>query len=352
MSHPDNLKHATARAGDHQHQVPGKRAIQHMILQFNVSQAEAIKRGFNAPSLIKLEVDIPSLTPKQRKIIAQRLWDGWRLDSSHPNYGLGEIPQPDLSGVIEKLDAIIADREKIQAEDQIKTQQAEAFKLDYSARLITEPHKMVRREYYAENSLVDYDYDAKQHFGSVSNMLTPEAYVVWEATLEALNQAAEAEEKAQAEKKQAEKDRVAAARKAGSDHAVATYGSDVQKQMYARGVLDTDIIEGWLQDEVFAPITLEKYQPLTEADCDYPDNCDPESTKLYFRNGKLGTLTPPQFEAVLAAEKALPGCSCEVHLHLIEDDNDSSVELSPVKYSLDVTVQHRGFSFIRSFALD
>lgn len=90
----------------------GKPAYNAMTLKFAVDQAEAIRRGIESSSTIRLEVDIPSLPQEVRNFIADRFSAGEVLaDPSRVGYSaaaLLAIPQPDVQGMLEKINSELA----------------------------------------------------------------------------------------------------------------------------------------------------------------------------------------------------------------------------------------------------
>lgn len=78
-----------------------------MKLRFHVNQPEAIKRGFDCGSVVKIEVNIPDLSQKHRNIIADRFYKGSVLKEPFIDKPITEIlltiQEPTLNGVLETL---------------------------------------------------------------------------------------------------------------------------------------------------------------------------------------------------------------------------------------------------------
>lgn len=89
-----------------------------MQLTCTIDQPEAIRRGFNTNSTVKLEIDPATLTQGEREILALHFENGeFKYGSIRP-----PIPEPTLKGLIEKI-AEMATAKAIQRE---KDAQAEA----------------------------------------------------------------------------------------------------------------------------------------------------------------------------------------------------------------------------------
>ena len=84
-----------------------------MTLRFFLDQSEAIRRGFDGGSIVKLQVPIPELSKEQCKFIGDRFWKGTiyrdevtgRTDQEISKMPFLRIKEPTLHGVLEAIAA-------------------------------------------------------------------------------------------------------------------------------------------------------------------------------------------------------------------------------------------------------
>lgn len=112
-----------------------------------VNQAEAIRRGFNADSTSKFELDVTGLSPEQRTALADNLVDG-RFRR--------KVSQPGPEGLIEALDRIIVleAEQTARAEEQREKTRA-AFANDPAALVEIEFNGRTRLKYPHELDALD-----------------------------------------------------------------------------------------------------------------------------------------------------------------------------------------------------
>jgi len=75
-----------------------------------IDKKEAIKRGINAPGTIALEVDMSSLKKEYRDLISEFVGDDGQLKTAQGS--LLAVPTPNLEGLFETLDSVLAERAK------------------------------------------------------------------------------------------------------------------------------------------------------------------------------------------------------------------------------------------------
>ncbi|HEY5505323.1 MAG TPA: hypothetical protein VIK28_09205, partial [Sedimentisphaerales bacterium] len=75
-----------------------------------IDKKEAIKRGINAPGTIALEVDVSSLKKEYRDLISEFVGDDGQLKTAQGS--LLAVPTPNLEGLFETLDSVLAERAK------------------------------------------------------------------------------------------------------------------------------------------------------------------------------------------------------------------------------------------------
>lgn len=94
--------------------IAGHAAHKTMQLQVQVDQAQALRRGINAPfSTVKIEVDPAQLSPEVREEIASNLLEGCRLNANIT------VVEPSLAGLISVIDR----RLKVLAEKKAKAEE-------------------------------------------------------------------------------------------------------------------------------------------------------------------------------------------------------------------------------------
>ena len=79
-----------------------QRAHNTMQIKCPINQAEAIRRGFDTNSSIKLEVDPGLLSQARRDVLARRFNSG-----EYEVYGDDRLPEPTVDGLLEALDKVI-----------------------------------------------------------------------------------------------------------------------------------------------------------------------------------------------------------------------------------------------------
>ena len=232
-----------------------------MQLTCKVNQAEAIRRGFDTNSTVKLEIDPATLTQEQRETLAGKFKNG-----EFEVYGDNCLPEPTLSGLIESLDKITSDR-KAEAAKKEKTKQ------DLLARFDANPRDIV---FYT-----DFNDAAGFRNGFQSDWIDESRKAVFDATVADLKRedqeeraAKKAEEerlKAEREAKQAERD----AKKAAATEELRTWaiahGSETLR-------LRTEEDINWqsMALEEWATASL-KYAGITADPCADPAGYDPDS---------------------------------------------------------------------------
>lgn len=211
----------------------------------SVNQSEAIRRGFNSNSTLKLDIDVSQFSPSQREVIA-RLFRSGELKTD--SYNLLEINQPDLVGLTEALDKIHSDWSDEKAKQAERLAKANQFRLDYSEKFVTDPVKFCPRDclgYWGMSAVVSYDYDAAQIFGNdIRSMLTPEAFSCFEERRNCLCQEVakeEAEKKAVRDRAKAEADDLAERKKAQLDAAAVVAGGLVAERRSAGYADDSEL---------------------------------------------------------------------------------------------------------------
>ena len=98
---------------------PGQAGRNTMQLNCKLNQCEAIRRGYNASSSIKLEVDPSSLTQLERDTLA----DHFNAGDYNPNLAAALLNEPTLEGLKESLACIAND--KAQKADALERKKAE-----------------------------------------------------------------------------------------------------------------------------------------------------------------------------------------------------------------------------------
>lgn len=84
-----------------------------MEILCKVDQAEALRRGIDAPSsTVKVQIVPAELTEPERQRLAQALDDGHDATAYKSGRGLGAIPSPDAAGLRERLAEVLAEEER------------------------------------------------------------------------------------------------------------------------------------------------------------------------------------------------------------------------------------------------
>jgi hypothetical protein len=105
-----------------------------MILNCTINQPEAIRRGYDAIKIVPLEVDLSTMCPECRDILASRFKDG------HYKEGFAEHPatlnEPTLAGLMENIREVLeyAAKKKTDLEQQDRQDTADARE-QFAARL-------------------------------------------------------------------------------------------------------------------------------------------------------------------------------------------------------------------------
>jgi hypothetical protein len=111
-----------------------------MQLNCPINQAEAIRRGFDTSSTVKLEIDPALLTQDQRDLLAIKFKDG-----AYEAYGDDRLPTPTHDGLVESLEKQIL-KSKANAE------QAEKRKQDLLARFDANPRSVFYYTAYLDSA--------------------------------------------------------------------------------------------------------------------------------------------------------------------------------------------------------
>jgi len=213
-----------------------------MTIQCTVNQPEAIRRGFNAASTVKLEVDMTTLEKPHRELIAEKFDSGvLRLT----------IPQPDMAGLLETLNKEIAER----------ATQAEKTALDekefvekwaaYCELLKADPDSFIERSGYGLRPKdTPYKYQA-----DYPNLMPPDVRSAWDAAVErviakdkAATEARDAKETLDRNAREAEKSRSATALKAQIDAFVTKAGGTLAAR-HKDGYTTKEEITNLIRDE-------------------------------------------------------------------------------------------------------
>lgn len=114
--------------------IAGHAAHKTMQLQVQVDQAQALRRGINAPfSTVKFEVDPAQLSPEVREEIASNLLEGFRLNANIT------VVEPSLAGLISVIDR----RLKVLAEKKAKAEELKKLRIAFSNAVVADPEKYV-----------------------------------------------------------------------------------------------------------------------------------------------------------------------------------------------------------------
>ena len=177
-----------------------------MQIQVNVNQAEAFKRGINAPSsTAKIEVDPSTLPTEVREFIAGKLAEGYRLDLY--SCGFGSVNSPTADGLVEQAHKLMAEAAEAEAARTLA-------RAEYSAKAIAAPESCVSYRSYTGATLVGFSHcierDPSYNIrpSDAKGLVTPEAFAALTAVAERVKR--EYEEKEVAEKVAAEKAKAAA----------------------------------------------------------------------------------------------------------------------------------------------
>ena len=213
-----------------------------MTIQCTVNQPEAIRRGFNAASTVKLEVDIATLEKPHRELIAEKFDAGvLRLT----------IPQPDMAGLLETLNKEIAGR-AAQAENTALEEKEFAEKwAAYCELLKADPDSFIERIGYGiRPKNTPYKYQA-----DYPKLMPPDVRSAWDAAVEraiakdkAATEARDAKETLERQAKEAEKVRSAAALKAQIDVFVTKAGGTLAAR-HTDGYTTKEEIANLIRDE-------------------------------------------------------------------------------------------------------
>lgn len=185
-----------------------------MQLTCKVNQAEAIRRGFNTSSTIKLDIDPATLTPEERATLA----DNFSSGEFKQGYSDGQIPEPTVDGFLETLRQLVAksneDKEKEKerytksvaiASDSFAKRQTTSRSPQIFANLIDGEVKICGQYEGEANTRGRSSYQCLEPYncygGSATTwadlMQSPEG-VAWQAELDQANAAAKAQAEAQA----------------------------------------------------------------------------------------------------------------------------------------------------------
>lgn len=222
-----------------------------MQLQVRVNQAEALRRGINAPtSTAKVEVDPAQLSQEVRDLIASSLHEGFRLDMFD---SFGSVVEPTQAGIVARAEEIIAARKKLAADQ-------EAYRAEFSAKLIANPREHV---FMNRNCAVLKGWhlpgSCEYNVTPDEAKLTPEATEIANATIRAMKEedaayeAKAAAAREESKRKQAEAD--AAKRSALLGALTASHPEDGER--FAAGFMDEDEIEKIIADGYRANLGLE-----------------------------------------------------------------------------------------------
>jgi hypothetical protein len=281
-----------------------------MQITCKVNQPEAIRRGFNTNSTVKLEVDVTALTESQRAVLGEYFTDG----DFRP-----QLPQPDLAGLVEKLDAISARRaEEQRAEEQKKARDVarEAERLQQIVDDLRERKTEKRKSrIYASGRAkdVDYSWDSSPHDEETDRCKQAITLVPggaeWLAGLDAKFQAAKAAAEAQVRANVAAvaaEDRAEAEKEAAINEFkhnwIQRHGTNNQRARLKAGLLSDEEIVQSISDSAFAVTAADRYtEPDVECTCDYPECCT-----VKFTSGTEDTATAEQWDFVDQIRKQLP----------------------------------------------
>lgn len=145
-----------------------------MQVTVKVNQKEAIRRGYNCNSTVKLEVDVTTLTEPQRQRLAQ-WFDNGELKISYTH---AEIPMPNVDGLVEFLNEDIAKLAKeTEKENARKATQAQEL-IEFRKAFDADPEK---HTYWSSNygtHVKGNPYCSDHDAYDLAYWLTPEQQVV------------------------------------------------------------------------------------------------------------------------------------------------------------------------------
>ena len=226
-----------------------------MQIQCDINQTDAIRRGFNASSTAKIEVDITTLTQPQRDALARRFSDG---KLKYPT-----LSEPTITGFLEALDAKAAEDAKEKQEKEEREAKLSAELSVYRARFAADPAAMVEMNRNGSAYLVDrpsmpgyYGYGRETYRFILGDELFAQFSEIearFAAENNACEEAAKAERMRDAEAAQAKADeRKAALEEQRKTHLAAHPGPLAER--FAAGYASASEVDDAIRDEVRATL--------------------------------------------------------------------------------------------------
>lgn len=359
-----------------------------MQVQVKINQPEAIRRGFNAHSTTRLEVDVATLTQPQRDILAERFKNGELEFQSSPDGWYAGLRQTDVAGLVEYLDACVAHESAKKEQQAIADKAREAKREEWQALLRQPDDEFIVKgvqegwlypsgnvgtlgtEAYNVRDIKADLWDRKvpsyttfssdwsdTNYGMDAYLSKSEAVT---AIVHSHNQpiygAHHAEQSAIKAQKECEK----TARKERLDaqlrDAIARLGTDAQKGRLAAGMLDlNEEAIPLIEQEMFAPTaefaTYRKITPQQVRDCLPEDWYEPETEKVEFHDPeKVDTCTDEEWLLMERIRVIVPDAEIEINQHCgYIDWSKSGCAASIFRNSISVTLTCGEITATRQF---
>lgn len=360
-----------------------------MQVQVRINQPEAIRRGFNAHSTTKLEVDVANLTQPQRKILALRFTNGELEFQSSPDGWYAGIRQPDVAGLVEYLDACAAHETAKEEQQAIADKAREAKRAEWQA-LLQQPDDQFIVKGVQQGSLYPsgnvgthgteaynvrdikaelWDYKvpgyttfssdwSDTNYGMDAYLAKREAVTnIVQSHNQPIYEAHHAEQSAIKAQKQREETARNERRDAQLRDAIARLGTDPQKGRLAAGMLDlNEEAIPFIIQEMFAQLAeFAAYSKITlqeVRDCLPEDWYEPETEKVKFHDPeKADTCTDEEWLLMEKIRVIVPDAEIEINQHCgYIDWSKSGYAASIFRNSIDVTLTLGEVTATRKFA--